>query len=224
MPNLLTQQKAIADIAFLKKTLLSTKDDSGVNAASIDTHLILNGVSFGLVVLLLLTEWVTGGGITQDVLNSRTQPDLQIMGLVDVGVLLIALVISFYTFVHLRSQKEDEHPHHFASRHFVYYRNFSILADLLVKFLMFSLIILAGKPEWIAAILVIFIGDTVIHGRHFYLPLLQSTLVGILTFAAALGMLFGGVSDISTAFFIYFAVNTISLINLLRARHKMIEE
>lgn len=224
MLDLVSQQKVIAEIAFLKKTLLSTKDDNGVNAASIETHLILNGTSFGLVVLLLLTEWMTGGGITQDLLNSKTQPDLQIVGLLNVGVLLIALVIGFYIFVRLRSQGEGEPLHGFATRHFVYYRNFSILADLFVKFLVFSLIILAGKPEWIAAILVLFTADTAIHGRHFFLPLLQSTLVGIITFTAALGMLFLDVSDVRPAFFSFLAINALSLINLLRARREMIEE
>lgn len=223
MSDLITQQKAIADIEFLKNTLLKSKEESPVSVVSIDTHFILNVSSFVLAGILMLVDGL-GGSITNDILASKTQPGLQIAGLINVAIFLVAVIIASYALVLARAKEENVSLHEFASRDFTYYRKFLIFSDIFIKFFLFSMIILAGQPEWIAAILVIFTADIIIQGRHFYLPLAQSSMMGCICLMIAPAMIFFHASNVSIAFAVFLMVNVISLINLSLLRRKMIRD
>jgi len=219
MTDFISTQQAISDIEFLKKAISNSQNENHINPISIDTHLILNGISFGLAASALAFE-ISGGGITTDILASKTLPDLQVTGLLNVAIFLISIIIGVYAILKSRAKKEKSTLKEFASHNFIYYKNFSILADVLIKFLMFSLIILAGKPEWIAAILVLFTGDLVIHGRHFYLPLLHSFVTSALCFGIAVLMLCYSIPNIGISLGIFTFINGMSLFNILRIRNK----
>lgn len=222
MSNYFTPQKAIADIEFLKKTILNTSEQSPISAISIDTHVMLNIISFILAGSALLIDIFTGS-ITSDILASKNQPDLQIDGLVNIALFLIASLIGSYALIRGRAKKEHSPPHVFATHHFTYYRNFSILADIFIKFSLFAMIILAGKPEWISAILILFTGDLVIHGRHFYFPLHASMVLGAVCFITAAFIAIMNIPSLSIALGLFTTINLASLLNLGRMRYKIIK-
>jgi hypothetical protein len=74
----------------------------------------------------------------------------------------------------------------YITRNFKYVKNLSLISDLLMKFITLSLLLLAGKAEWMAPVLMAFTGDYLLQGRFFTLPTQISAVLGIGCLASAL--------------------------------------
>ncbi len=216
----LSADKVIEDIDFIKKIILAPKDKAFISVKSLETHIRLNFISLFGVLCLVLWETTTGV-ITNDLLASQSNPILQRDGLWNVGLFLIGIVVAYLWLIGKKAKTENQTLHTFASNHFIYYRNFSILADLTLKFSIFALIILSEHPEWIAGLLLMYTGDLIVHGRHFYLPLLQSYCSGIICFITGISMLVMGAPHMIVPLIFFGSVNILSLFNLRALKQKM---
>lgn len=223
MTDILKTQQILEDIEYLKKTLLSSGNKEGVHVETIDTHFILNILSLVVMGFLCMLETLSHV-ITLDLLASKDLPSLQSVGLFNTATFLVTMIVGYIAVIYTSAKKGKTSAHKFASDHFVYYKNFAICWDIFLKFCIFSMVVLAGKPEWIAGLLVIFTGDMIVHGRHFYLPLKQSAIAGALSFATGLALLVLGISDINAFFTTFIVINLWSLMNIIALRRKITKE
>ena len=86
------------------------------------------------------------------------------------AMMLLLLLSCLYFTVWRAARKEGEDFTGYAARNFRYLRNLSFLSDLLIKFVVLALLIMAPKPEWIGPMLLAFTADYLIQGRFFVLP------------------------------------------------------
>jgi hypothetical protein len=84
-----------------------------------------------------------------------------------------------------------------------------------MKFIALSLVLLAGKPEWIALLLTAFTGDYLLQNRFFTLPTKVSAALGIACIGVALTLFFTGNSSLVIPLAILSAISGVSLARLV---------
>ena len=85
-----------------------------------------------------------------------------------------------YFIIWCTARIEGESFESFAGRNFSYLSFLGFLSDLFVKFCAVSLVILAGRADWVAPLLMIFLSDYLIQGRFFVLPVRLGLLLALL--------------------------------------------
>jgi len=216
-------QKAVKDVAMIRRAIeraSGPRRPALARRSVLDANLVLQTLSLVFAATLAVTELLSDHVITGSMLISKYFLRDSIIGLGQLGLVLLMLVVCVYFVVWRSSRHSEQEFSEYVAHNFRYLRSVSFLGDLLVKYLVLSLLVLAPRPEWIAPMLALFTGDYLIQGRFFNLPLKLSLFLGVACVLVAAGMYLKGIIFVFWPLLLFVAVNLISLALLVRSRIK----
>ena len=219
-----TVQQAVNDLALIRcaSDRVEGKDQPiKARRSALDANLLLQSISLFLALLILGIELATDHSLSQSLQLSMMSKSYAVLGIIQVGITLAFFVMCLYYIVwrSARHGKQDFGDH--VTHNFRYLRSISFVADLLIKFVIFSLLVLAQRPVWIPPLLALFVGDYLIQGRFFSLPIRLSLLLGLACFLiAGLHYLHGSIL-LTPPLLVFIAVNILSLARLIRIRRTL---
>jgi len=176
-------QQALNDIALIRRVLNQSnrdKSDSKLSGITLDANLVLQSIGFLGAFILALVEFASGNSMTETIMSGAKSHEFVNFGIGLMGVIISGLLIVLYFVLWRAAQHNGEKLHDYVERNFSYVHNLSLFSDLLVKFATLSLLMLAGKPQWVAPALMLFTGDYLLQGRFFTLPTRLSVCLGTL--------------------------------------------
>ncbi len=176
-------QKAIEDLNAIRRTIDNVDNrnvtNKQVQRSALKTGLNIQTWALASAGLLTFVELFAGNINTLNLLNSATYENMRIPGLLNCGFALVLIFAAIY-FVIFRSAKDaDRDFNDYLARNFQYLNNLNFGSDLFLKFVVFSILIFAEKPEWIAPMFLLFIADYLLQGRFFKLPLRAGLTLGV---------------------------------------------
>ena len=190
-------QKALADIAVIRRALNQADQDqmdSRLVGVTLDANLLLQAVAFMSALALCLLEIASGNAITQTLMLGGQIDEFRRFGIGLMGFILLGLLITLYFVLWRAALHNGEDMGSYITRNFKYVKNLSLISDLLMKFITLALLLLAGKAEWVAPVLMAFTGDYLLQGRFFTLPTKTSVVIGIGCLALAIAQFLSGSS------------------------------
>jgi len=209
-------QRAIDDLATVRKAIDRGDDTKPGFASSAN---LLAQVTALLGAGVILGAEIVFRDFTAQVLNLTIHfPDLRLATIATIGLVLAILCAALYFIVYRASRASQRDFSRFVARNFAYLKNLSFLCDLLVKFAVVSLLIHVGKPEWVAPLLFLFVGDYLIQGRFFTLPIRIAFALGLLSIVAGVVQAYLGSSLLRWPLAGFVLVCTLSLIQVVRLR------
>lgn len=223
MENHNITQKALSDIESLKKTLTHLHRQNALGLESVDAHITLSSLMLTASGLLTGIESLTNG-ITADLIASASNPALQQEGLIQVGATLAILMGGAYAYLSVTSTEQKQALDSYTGRYFSYFQRLSGCSDLFVKFAGFALVILAGRPDWVAPLLMLYIGDVVFQGRLFTLPARLSPLLGVSCFVGGIGLFITGMVSVLWPLLAFSAIAAASVVQAMSAKSRMTRE
>lgn len=218
-------QQAIADLALVRRAVEQTSGaPASVRREALGANLLLQLVALVTVGVLLGFELAMGQPMSFALRVSAQDPELGMLGLANIFIALVFLVVCAY-FVVWRAARHAKRPlGEFIGANFVYLRRLSFIGDLVVKFSIISLLMLAGRPVWIVPLLALFVGDYVIQGRFFNLPLRSALLLGLACFGAAAYLALAGVYALAWPLALFLVICVISLVRTWLARRAVVAD
>jgi len=213
-------QQAVSDLAMIRRAIGRVEPDSPkAQTSALDANIMLQVLSLVFVFFLAMVELIGDQAITRALMVSPTfgSQDI-ILGLADVGLALLLMVVCAYFVVWRSARHGDQDFADFVARNFRYLRSLSFIGDLVVKFAVFSLVVVAPRPEWVGPLLALFTGDYLIQGRFFSLPLGASLVCGVACVLCAALLFLQSVSALIWPLTLFLGVNVISVGLILRAR------
>jgi len=220
MSDFQNTQQALSDLQILKQAITQSRNKLPLTLDSVDTHLMLNIAAFTVAASVGVGVLVWPE-INDDLRMLGTASDARLPALGIVGGGLLALLTVAYGYIAVRARKEKIAFADFSDKYFAYFKNLSALSDIAVKFFATALVILAGKPEWIAPLFIMFIGDLVFQGRLLVLSPKASIGLGITSFAVAITTFMLGISTLLAPACVAAGVAAVSLINITIFRNKL---
>jgi hypothetical protein len=177
----ITVQEAVRNLEQMKRAIGRVEKTKFKNRlfASNKIGLLLQSGAVLLATPFLFAEW-NSAQVTSEILYSAKNTAFRDGGLISLAAFLLSLVAILYLILWDGARKSNEQLGDYVSRNFLALSFLSLLSDLFVKFVAFSLLVMAARPEWVAPLLLVFIADYLIQGRLFTLPF-------VLNIVAALG-------------------------------------
>jgi len=218
-------QKALSDLALIRK-ILNEKErneniDTKLSGITLSANLLIQGVALTMVLFLLGYELVSGSFMTNIMIIEGNTPDLRTYGIGFMGFFLVGLLIPLYFILWRAAKHNGEEMNSYLVRNFKYVKNLGLVSDLLMKFITLSIVMLAGKPEWVSPLLAVFTGDYLIQNRFFTLPTKTSSVIGILCIVVGFYMFFANHISLMIPLAMFAVVTSISLSRLLM-RYKQV--
>ena len=161
-------------------------------------------------------EALGDGFLTRTLMLGRQSPDLSLIGIGLMGGILVGLVILLYFVIWRAARHNGEEFNAYIVRNFRYARLLSYLSDLLMKFTAVALVLLAGRPEWVPPLLLVFTGDYLVQGRLFTLPTRTAVLLGALCIAIGLFQFVAGLESLIPPLAVFSAIASVSIGRLIR--------
>lgn len=217
-------QQAVRDLALIKRAIERAEgEEQPVQAhrSALNAKLLVHGIALFFALGLAMVELVSDHTLTRSTLILSRVWEQAVLGVVEVGAALVVFVMCLYFIVWRSSLHSKQEFSQYVAKNFRYLRSLSLVADLLVKFIVFSLVILAPRPEWITPLLVVFIADYLIQGRFFHFPVKVSLALGLLCLLIAVFMYFYPVVMLFWALTVFVAVGGLSGLMLMRARREV---
>jgi hypothetical protein len=186
-------QKALADIALIRRTLDQSEQDqldSRLVGVTLEANLLLQAVAFVAVFALFLLEAVFRNPITPNIITGSQVDEFRRFGIGIMGFILVGLLITLYFVLWRAAIHNGENIGAYINRNFRYVRNLSLISDLLMKFITLAILFLANRPEWVAPVLLAFTGDYLLQGRFFTFPTKTSVVLGVACIAGGLAQFF----------------------------------
>lgn len=213
MDNNLDIQKALSDIAVIRRALNQTEQrqmDARLVGVTLDANVLLQGVAFVGALGLCGIELFSNYSITEALRMGSASAELSIVGIGIMACVLAGLVITLYYVLWRAAKHNAEDLTAYITRNFTYVKNLSFISDLLIKFMMLALLMLAGHGEWIAPVLVAFTGDYLLQGRFFTLPTKPSIALGVICLALAVAQFLTNSATVLLPLMVFTAVAGIS--------------
>lgn len=188
-------QKALSDIAVIRRALNQADQDqmdSRLVGVTLDTNLLLQALAFVSALALCLVEVASGNTITHTLMTGGQLDEFRRFGIGMMGFILFGLLVTLYFVLWRAALHNGEDMGSYITRNFKYVKNLSLISDLLMKFITLALLLLAGKAEWVAPVLMAFTGDYLLQGRFFTLPTRTSVVLGIGCLALAVAQFASG--------------------------------
>jgi len=188
-------QKALSDIAVIRRALNQADQDqidSRLVGVTLDANLLIQAVAFVTALSLFLIEFASGNAITQTLMTGGQLDEFRRFGIGMMGFILFGLLVTLYFVLWRAALHNGEDMGSYITRNFKYVKNLSLISDLLMKFITLALLLLAGKAEWVAPVLIAFTGDYLLQGRFFTLPTRTSAVLGIGCLALAIAQFASG--------------------------------
>lgn len=186
-------QKALADIALIRRTLDQSEQDrmdGRLVGVTLEANLVLQAVAFASALLLLVLEIASGQTITHTLMVGGQLDEFRRFGIGMMGFILLGLLVTLYFVLWRAAVHDGEDVGDYISRNFRYVKHLSLISDLLMKFFAIALVLLANRPEWVAPLLLAFTGDYLLQGRFFTFPMRISVVLGLLCVAGGLVQFF----------------------------------
>lgn len=186
-------QKALADIALIRRTLDQSEQDqldSRLVGITLEANLLLQAMAFASALLLILLEIMSGNAITHTLMTGGQLDEFRRFGIGMMGFILVGLLVALYFVLWRAALHSGENVSAYITRNFRYVKNLSLISDLLMKFITLALLLLANRPEWVAPVLLAFTGDYLLQGRFFTFPTRTSVVLGLACVAGALAQFF----------------------------------
>lgn len=215
-------QKALADVALIRRALDQTGQDqldTRLVGVTLEANLLLQAVAFVSALALCLLEIISGNAMTYTLMTGGQLDEFRRFGIGMMGFILVGLLITLYFVLWRAALHNGENIDEYITRNFRYVRNLSLISDLLMKFITLALLLLAGKPAWVAPVLLAFTGDYLLQGRFFTLPTKASVLLGIACLAAAIAQFFSNNPALIYPFTVFALIAGISTARLVQ-RHQ----
>lgn len=186
-------QKALADIALIRRTLDQSEQDpldARLVGVTLEANLVLQAVAFVSALLLVALEILSGNTITHTLMTGGQIDEFRRFGIGMMGFILVGLLVALYFVLWRAALYNGENVSAYIARNFRYVKNLSLISDLLMKFITLALLLLANKPEWVAPVLLAFTGDYLLQGRFFTFPTKTAVVLGVACVAAGLAQFF----------------------------------
>ena len=220
----LNVRKAIADVELIRRVLDQVDQaqsrpaapTAGLFGVTLTANIILQSLALTGTGVLLLVEVLGDGILTRTLMLGRQSPDLSLIGIGLMGSILVGLVILLYFIIWRAARHNGEEFNAYIVRNFRYARLLSYLSDLLMKFTAVALVLLAGRPEWIPPLLLVFTGDYLVQGRLFTLPTRTAVLLGALCIAIGLFQFVAGLESLIPPLAVFSAIASVSIGRLIR--------
>lgn len=216
--------KALEDVLTLKRLInesetIQSKSNS-IGAITTKTGRITHLIAITGCVGLILAEFTASPSITEIILLTKQEPNLQLYGIASIAYLLILLVGLLYFILWRAAGSLGLTLEEFVRKNFSYLKNMNLLSDLFVKFCFASALLLAQKPEWFAAMLVMFTADYLIQGRFFYFSVRTSYLLGVACIAFSAVEFYLQMSSVLWPLVIFAGLSLLSLLQLFLSQRK----
>jgi hypothetical protein len=214
-PNILLQRVA-EDLATVRRAIeKAEQSETGARPGPVAVGLSVHFLIVGLVLAgVFLVADLAFDAITQPLLLSVYSPELQHQGVLSIGFMLLLLVSGVYALAWTAARKQGESFDTYAVRNFFYLRNLSFLCDVLVKYAAFCLLVLAKQPQWIAPLFLVFIGDWLIQGKVFILPVNRALVLGFAAIVLGGAQFAFGIGTVIWPLTAFIIVSALSLIHL----------
>lgn len=186
-------QKALADIALIRRTLDQSEQDpldARLVGVTLEANLVLQAVAFVSALLLVALEILSGNAITHTLMTGGQIDEFRRFGIGMMGFILVGLLVTLYFVLWRAALHNGENVSAYIARNFRYVKNLSLISDLLMKFITLALLLLANKPEWVAPVLLAFTGDYLLQGRFFTFPTKTAVVLGVACVVAGLAQFF----------------------------------
>ena len=210
-------EQAMRDLALIRRTL-DRAEKTTLTSLTLKVDRIVQGTAFVLAFALLIIEVISGGINTEALLVSRDDAYFLVSGIIWLGALLVILSYALYAVVRFAAHENEKEFKSFVTEHFVYLHRLSIFSDLFIKFLMVALIAFAGKPEWVAPLLLFFTGDYLLQGRFFSLTVRVAAPLGGFCILAGVAQLWIGSPALWFPFLVFSAIALLSFIHVMRIK------
>ncbi len=215
-------QSAVNDLAIIRRAIEKAHSASSApsNQYAIDGGLLFQGLCLLISCGLIAFELTSGRSMTAIMMLSEHEREIGILGLIQVAITVPTLVMCIYFIAWRAARHSDQNFQDYIARNFQYLRNLSLVSDLVVKLIPLSLLILGGHPEWISAILSLYIADYLIQGRFFTLPLKIALTLGIISILVAAAQYLTGSTQLVWPLLHFSCATLISIAHLFRLRGK----
>jgi hypothetical protein len=187
-------QKALADIALIRRTLDQSEQDqldSRLVGVTLEANLVLQAVAFVSALLLIVLEITSGNTLTNTLMVAGQFDEFRRFGIGMMAFILVSLLVALYFVLWRAALHNGENVSAYITRNFRYVKNLSLISDLLMKFITIALLLLANRPEWVAPVLLAFTGDYLLQGRFFTFRTRISVVLGLACVAGGLAQFFG---------------------------------
>lgn len=165
---------------------------------------------------ILFVEWVTKGMITRDFYYSVQDSEFRKTGLINLGIITALGLASIYLLTWISWKKTSLSFSKFLEKNFNYLKRLNIGVDFCTKFIALSLVIAAGKIEYVAPLLLIFQFDILLQGKIFNFSFKQGSLLGLSALGIALWMLSANEASMMFPLAFFFAIALYSTLKTLR--------
>jgi len=219
-----TVQQAVRDLAMIKRAIERVEDQEQPAQAvlsAINAKLVVHAISLFFAVGFVVVELIFDHSLTRSMLVLSHFWEEGVIGIAQVGATLVVFVMCLYFIVWRSSRHSRQEFSQYVAKNFRYLRSLSLVADLLVKFIVFSLVMLAPRPEWIAPLLSIFVADYLIQGRFFHFPVKVSLGLGLLCIGVAALLYFYPSALLLWPLLLFAMTCTLSMIMLIQARKEV---
>lgn len=206
-------EKALNDIALIKNVMNDSSNK--LNGITLKAHLVVQLLALILVVGLVMIEYIGNATLTHTLLMGNIDDGIKNIGIALIATILTGLLCSLYFVVWRAAQHNGESVSNYIQRNFKYMNNMSFLSDLLMKFITVALVLLAGKAQWIAPLLMVFTADYLLQARFFTITTKVSSVLGIICIAVAIYMFLNGFSSILVPLVGFSIVCGISVVRLI---------
>lgn len=205
-------QKALQDLAVVRRAV------EGRGSHALPTQALILTLGFVLSSAVALYEIASEQNLAAMLALSRIDPEIGTLGLGIVALCLPFLLAAIYFAVWRGARHSDRDVGDFVNRNFQYLKNFGFCSDLFVKFVVLALAVLPGHADWVPSLLLLFLGDYLLQGRYFTMPLALALVLGPVCFAGA-GLLYAASStQLLYPLLAFAALSAISLATLALRR------
>ena len=176
-------QHAIADLNAIRNALdrAEAKQQKGsFTPGTLHRALYLTLIAISCAVLAM--EILHIFPVTAALYATHYSWTLRYMTISGMALVLILILLVFYGLTHHVARKSGESLQEYNQRNFATISSIAFLSDLLIKFVGLSVVVLSGRGDWVAALLVIYTGDYLLQGRLFLIPVQYAIPAGIFCF------------------------------------------
>jgi hypothetical protein len=211
-----------AEIAAIRELIAGGKHRSAV-ADLTDTSLSLNIVVLAAVLAISVIELITGT-IHASLQVAEISSAFQWLGITEIGSVLLIATAGLYLLILVGAKRSHLSLTAYLERHFPRLQLLSLCSDLLIKFLIFCVLLLAKGAPYVPVILLLFTADYLIQRRLFVLPNLVGIVLATLALGLALLMLRFNSMQVLFSLSYFAVVSTMSTGWILWERRKLKQE
>ena len=146
--------QALKDITEIRRAINAAKSSTaGAKNYSARGNIVIHFVALLLAAILLLFELAIIPSLTERLFATHFIEDFRFLAVYLIFAFLVATFFLFYLIVFYGAHNASEPVPKYLTRNFAYLGGISFISDLFIKFSAVSLVILAGRPDWVAALL-----------------------------------------------------------------------